>query len=82
MHAFEPLSLEAPNLIFDAALDATGDDLVLIANAGSISNTNGAGNHGVEADMDILVPAGAAVDVASKRGDVTINDRKAEVKRT
>ncbi len=32
------------------------------------------------ADMDISVPASAAVDIASKRGDVTVNDRKANVK--
>ncbi len=44
------------------------------------ANTNGAGDHGVAADMDILVPRDATVDVASKRGDVTINDRKAPVK--
>ncbi len=52
----------------------SGDSLLLNA------NTNGAGEHNVEADMDISVPAGAAVDVASKRGDVTINERKAGVK--
>lgn len=44
------------------------------------ANTDGAGDHGVTADMDISVPAGAAVDIASKRGDVTINERKAGVK--
>ncbi len=44
------------------------------------ANTNGAGDHSVQADMDITVPAGAMVDVASKRGDVTINQRKAGVK--
>ena len=44
------------------------------------ANTNGAGEHGVQADMDIFVPAGCAVDIASKRGDVTVNKRKADVK--
>jgi DUF4097 and DUF4098 domain-containing protein YvlB len=44
------------------------------------ANTNGAGEHGVESDMDIFVPRDAVLDVASKRGDVTINDRKADVK--
>lgn len=44
------------------------------------ANTGAAGEHGVQADMDIFVPSEAAVDVASKRGDVTINERKAEVK--
>lgn len=46
------------------------------------ANTNGAGDHAVEADMEIFVPRDAALDTASKRGDVTINDRKAEVKIT
>ncbi len=44
------------------------------------ANTDGAGNHGVQSDMDISVPAGAALDIASNRGDVTVNDRKAGVK--
>ena len=44
------------------------------------ANTNGAGEHGVQADMDIFVPRDATLDIASKRGDVTINDRKADVK--
>ena len=55
-------------------ITVTGDSVVLNA------NTNGAGDHNVAADMDILVPAGAAVDIASKRGDVTVNSRKADVK--
>jgi DUF4097 and DUF4098 domain-containing protein YvlB len=55
-------------------ITVTGDSVLLNA------NTNGAGDHNVEADMDILVPAGAPLDIASKRGDVTVNDRKAEVK--
>ena len=46
------------------------------------ANTNGAGDHSVEADMEIFVPRDAALDTASKRGDVTINDRKADVKVT
>ncbi len=44
------------------------------------ANTNGAGEHGVESDMDIFVPREAVLDIASKRGDVTINERKADVK--
>src|SRR5208282_5344016 len=44
------------------------------------ANTNGAGEHGVESDMDIFVPRDAVLDIASKRGDVTINERKADVK--
>ncbi len=46
------------------------------------ANTNGAGDHGVQADMEIFVPRDAAVDVASKRGDVSVNGRKADVKLT
>lgn len=46
------------------------------------ANTNGAGDHAVQTDMDIFVPGRAMVDVASKRGDVTISDRKADVKLT
>lgn len=46
------------------------------------ANTNGAGDHGVQTDMDIFVPRDAMVDVASKRGDVSISDRKADVKLT
>jgi DUF4097 and DUF4098 domain-containing protein YvlB len=46
------------------------------------ANTNGAGEHGVESDMDIFVPRDAMVDVASKRGDVTVNGRKADVRVT
>ncbi len=44
------------------------------------ANTNGAGDHGVESDLDIFVPRGAALDIASKRGDVTVNDRRADVR--
>jgi DUF4097 and DUF4098 domain-containing protein YvlB len=44
------------------------------------ANTNGAGDHAVQADMDIFVPRDASVDVASKRGDVSISDRKADAK--
>ncbi len=44
------------------------------------ANTDGTGDHGVQSDMDISVPASAALDIASKRGDVTVNNRKADVK--
>jgi DUF4097 and DUF4098 domain-containing protein YvlB len=44
------------------------------------ANTSGAGNHGVEADMDIFVPRDATLDVASKRGDVAVNGRKSDVR--
>lgn len=57
-----------------AQITVTGNSVLLNA------NTDGAGDHGVTADMDISVPANAAVDVAAKRGDVTVNNRKANVK--
>ena len=57
-------------------ITVTGNDVVLNA------NTNGAGEHGVESDLDISIPASATVDIAGKRGDVTISDRKAAVKVT
>ena len=55
-------------------ITVNGDSVILNA------NTDGAGNHGVTADMDITVPAGATVEVAGKRGDVTVDGRKADVK--
>jgi DUF4097 and DUF4098 domain-containing protein YvlB len=55
-------------------IESTGSTIVLNA------NTNGAGDHGVTADMDISVPANVPVDIAGKRGDVTVNSRKANVK--
>jgi DUF4097 and DUF4098 domain-containing protein YvlB len=55
-------------------ITVTGSSVLLNA------NTNGAGDHAVESDMDIFVPRDAMLDIASKRGDVTINDRKADVK--
>ena len=57
-------------------ITVTGSSVLLNA------NTNGAGDHAVESDMDIFVPRDAMLDVASKRGDVTVNDRKADVKVT
>jgi DUF4097 and DUF4098 domain-containing protein YvlB len=57
-------------------ITVTGNSVLLNA------NTNGAGEHGVESDLDVFVPRDATLDVASKRGDVTINDRKADVKVT
>jgi DUF4097 and DUF4098 domain-containing protein YvlB len=55
-------------------ISSTGNTVILNA------NTNGGGDHNVQADMDILVPATAALDIASKRGDVTVSERKAAVK--
>ena len=55
-------------------ITVTGNSVLINA------NTNGAGEHGVESDMDIFVPPDAALDIASKRGDVTVTERKADVK--
>jgi hypothetical protein len=55
-------------------ITVNGSNVVLNA------NTNGAGDHGVQADMDIFVPRDASIEIASKRGDVAINGRKADVK--
>jgi DUF4097 and DUF4098 domain-containing protein YvlB len=55
-------------------ITVSGDSVLLNA------NTNGSGDHNVSADMDIVVPAGAPLDIASKRGDITVGQRKAEVK--
>ena len=57
-------------------ITVSGTSVVLSA------NTNGAGDHGVQTDMDIFVPRDAALDVAGKRGDVSISNRKADVKLT
>ena len=54
----------------------TVDGTSVVLNA----NTNGSGEHGVQADMDVFVPEDASLDISSKRGDVTINNRRAEVK--
>ena len=55
-------------------ISSNGNTVVLNA------NTNGAGDHNVQADMEISVPATAALDIASKRGDVTVNEIKSEIK--
>jgi hypothetical protein len=44
------------------------------------ANTNNAGDHGVTTDMDVFVPRRAALDVASRRGDLSITDRKGDLK--
>jgi DUF4097 and DUF4098 domain-containing protein YvlB len=55
-------------------ISVNGDTVLLNA------NTDGAGDHAVQADMDISVPADATLDIASKRGDVTVDNRTADVK--
>jgi TIR domain/Putative adhesin len=49
-------------------ITVTGSTVLLNA------NTNGAGEHAVQGDMGIFVPRDAMVDIASKRGDVTLDD--------
>jgi DUF4097 and DUF4098 domain-containing protein YvlB len=44
------------------------------------ANTNGAGEHGVATDMDVFVPRKAPLDVANRRGDLTVTDRNADLK--
>jgi DUF4097 and DUF4098 domain-containing protein YvlB len=44
------------------------------------ANTSGGGNHPVQSNLEIYVPRQAAVDVATRRGDVTVGDRQGEVK--
>ena len=44
------------------------------------ANTNGAGEHGVSTDMDVFVPRKASIDVASRRGDLSIDNRNADLK--
>jgi DUF4097 and DUF4098 domain-containing protein YvlB len=67
----------------DANKFNTGSKPQITTDGGSVllnANTNGAGDHAVQADMDIFIPAGTPVDIASKKGDVTINSLKASVK--
>ena len=44
------------------------------------ANTNGAGDHAVQSDLDIFVPRDAVLDIAGRRGDVSVKDRKSDVK--
>jgi DUF4097 and DUF4098 domain-containing protein YvlB len=43
------------------------------------ANTQSAGEHGVSTDLDIYVPAGAALMVSSKHGDISVSGRNADV---
>lgn len=44
------------------------------------ANTQGAGEHGVASDLEIYVPRKLAVDIAGRRGDVSVGGRDGEVK--
>ncbi len=54
----------------------TSNGITLTVNA----NTGGAGDKPVKSDLEIFIPKKAALDVASKRGDVTVRQRQGEVK--
>jgi Toastrack DUF4097/LiaF transmembrane domain len=43
------------------------------------ANTSGAGEHTVATDMDVSIPRNAAVQISSRRGDVSVNSRHANV---
>jgi DUF4097 and DUF4098 domain-containing protein YvlB len=49
---------------------------VIVLNA----NTEGSGGRNVANDLEISIPRNAAVELTSRRGDITINGRKGEVK--
>jgi len=44
------------------------------------ANTQGAGDVGVRTDLEIFVPRQAAIDLASRRGDIMVSNRAGEVK--
>ena len=44
------------------------------------ANTSGAGNSSVRSDLQVWVPAGVVVDIATRKGDITVRDRGASVK--
>ncbi len=52
------------------------DGNVITVNA----NTTGAGNNGVESNLEIWVPKSVSADVATRHGDVSVKDRAAYVK--
>jgi len=43
-------------------------------------NTTGGGNHPVESDLEVYLPRNAAVDVTTRRGDITVRGRTGDVK--
>jgi DUF4097 and DUF4098 domain-containing protein YvlB len=51
-------------------------DKLLIVNA----NTTGGGTGRVRSDLEIFLPASAAADISTRRGDIVIRSRAAEVK--
>ncbi len=55
-------------------ISTTGDTITVNA------NTGGAGDHPVRSNLEIFVPRKLAVDVTTKRGDLTVRDRQGDVK--
>lgn len=51
-------------------------DNVVTVNA----NTGGSVGHAVQSDLEIFVPAKAALDIATRRGDINVQNRQGEVK--
>jgi len=43
------------------------------------ANTEGAGEHGVSADLTVYAPPGAALMISSKHGDITVSGRNSDV---
>jgi len=66
VHAENQKDADAYNAKTDPTI--TSADRIIVLNA----NTQGAGDKGVSADMDIYVPANVSVSVTSGHGDVTI----------
>ena len=44
------------------------------------ANTTGGGNHPVESDLEVFMPRKAAVDISTRRGDISVRGRTGEVK--
>jgi len=56
---------------------------VITAEGGVVTvnaNTGAGGNHAVESNLEIWAPAKATADVATRRGDITVQNRQGEIK--
>jgi hypothetical protein len=70
-------SQDGANKINDATVPTISvNGNVITVNA----NTTGGGNTRVSTDLEVFVPAAAAADVSTRRGDVTVRSRVGEVK--
>ena len=54
---------------------STADKLIVVN-----ANTTGGGSGRVRSDMEIFLPASAAADISTRRGDIVVRSRAAEVK--